>query len=102
MPVTLIEQARTEFTKRKKKHNIVEKYTHRYRLFTSAFNTAHIKMLCIYTKKRSNKTKTAHASGEASMELTCRVREAKDPEILTTITVPSRWGGWRWIPCLKK
>lgn len=89
------------YQERKKNHNI-EGEMYIYRLFTSAFNTAYIEMLCIYWKHRS-KNKTARAPGDASADLTCRVREGKDPEILTTITVPSRWGGWRWIPpCLKK
>lgn len=49
-------------------------------------------------KNIAAKTKQRAKPGDASVELTCRVREGKDPEILTTITVPSRWGGWRWIP----
>lgn len=69
------------------------------RLFTSAFNTAHIEMLCIYTK-------TAHAPGEASMELSCRVREAETRRNSPPLRCPAggeAGGGshvWKNIPLI--
>lgn len=59
MPVTLIEQATAKITKRKKTQ-YWEKCTHRYRLFTSAFNTPHIEILCIYTKTSTQNRNSAH------------------------------------------
>lgn len=93
MPVTLIEQATAELAK-KKKHNMGEN-VHTDIDCLHLRLTQHTLKYCAFIPTRRSKNKTAHASGEASMELTCRVREGKDPEILTTITVPSRWGGWR-------
>lgn len=51
MPATLID-ATAEFTEREKKkqNTILGKNVHTCRLLTSAFNTGHIEMLCIYTK----------------------------------------------------
>lgn len=66
-----------------------------HKLFKCTFNAADTDILCMDVKvSQQNNNQTNKNKKNPNSE---RIQK-----ILTTIMMPSRWGRWRWLPCLKK